>query len=269
MSLFDTPRQRLPDDAEDDSVYLSMEQSTSTQHARTRARSAPSSAGMLARLRERLTNLLLRARRRAPGVDPGDYAALEAERRAWEAERFKWADERSQLLEDCTAIRAEAQRLTAALEGWSALVRDAIFYGVVHGRAAHLKELVAEQLRASLAEIEGMTEVEVTELRLPTSSDFAPQLTLLKYNGPELAEWRLQWSPPPEMAGGAITLRGRKFGVSFKLVLTVSNVIIDGVLQCCCETDGAAAARVGCALPLESPPAAQPPPPHAFLCAQF
>ena len=55
----------------------------------------------------------------------------------------------------------------------------------------------------------------------------------------------------PTQAGGAITLRGRKFGVTFTLVVTVSAVKIDGRLQCCCCVgDGVAqheppTARVG------------------------
>ncbi len=266
--LFRTPRRGATGPLADDDasqVYVTMETGNATPSG-TRARRPFSFGRSVAGLRTRLSRLL--RPRRAGGA--GDDAA--AERARWESERTRWASERAMILEECTSARAEANRLSQTLDGWAALVRDALFYGGLHGRAASLTSIFADRLRASVAEVEGVTEIEITELRLPQSPEIAPELTLIKYCGPELSEWRLRWSPPasqahslthrpavpsrltrvaPSQAGGAITLRGRKFGVTFTLVVTVSAVKIDGRLQCCCCVgDGVAqheppTARVG------------------------
>ena len=149
-----------------------------------------------------------------------------------EAQRQHWATERSSLLEDCTAIRAEAAALDRVMQGWSMLVRDLIFYGVLHGKSEQLVNLFTEQLRSSLGEVEGVHEVEISELRVPMISDYAPQLLLLSYHGPELSEWGLHWQPPTAQAGGAITLRGRKFGVSFSITVVVGGLQVQGHLIC-------------------------------------
>ena len=72
--------------------------------------------------------------------------------------------------------------------------------------------------------------MEITELRLPSSSTHAPQVTLLRYKGPECLEAAVRWAPPVEEAGGSITLRGRKFGVSFTLAVAVSQLRLEGTL---------------------------------------
>ena len=63
------------------------------------------------------------------------------------------------------------QQLTARLTGWESLLRDALFYGGLHGRAAELTQHFGDRLRASLAEMEGVSEVDISELRLPTAPE--------------------------------------------------------------------------------------------------
>jgi len=86
----------------------------------------------------------------------------------------------------------------------------------------------------------------VTDLRLPSSVEHAPQVSLLKYAGPELSEWRVRWQPPSTQAGGSITLRGRKFGVTFSVVLGVGEIRFDGVVQCCLLAGDGPAAQPSC-----------------------
>jgi len=177
---------------------------------------------MLTRLRTRAVAALRSLRRRRGG------ALID------ETERSRWAQERAVLLEDNTVARTEAHMLTQALRAWEALLRDAVFHRVILNRADELAELLTERLNASLAEVEGLAEVEITELRLPTAPAHAPTVTLLRYDGPLLSEWRIRWAPPSSQGGGAITLRGRKFGVSFQLVMAVGSIGFDGVVRCSC-----------------------------------
>lgn len=58
----------------------------------------------------------------------------------------------------------------------------------------------------------------MTALRLPSSTDHAPSLTLAEYRGPEYSEWLLRWDPPSAQGSVTISLKGRKFGVSFSTV---------------------------------------------------
>ena len=110
-----------------------------------------------------------------------------------EALRRRWASEKQMLIADCTAARSELATLTQTLNGWQALVRDILFYGGLHGRAAEMTAQFAEQLRGSLGELEIVQEVEVTELHLPSAPDHSPQVRLIKYCGPELSEWNVLW----------------------------------------------------------------------------
>ena len=112
-----------------------------------------------------------------------------------EALRRRWASEKQMLIADCTAARSELATLTQTLNGWQALVRDILFYGGLHGRAAEMTAQFAEQLRGSLGELEIVQEVEVTELHLPSAPDHSPQVRLIKYCGPELSEWNVLWEP--------------------------------------------------------------------------
>lgn len=173
---------------------------------------------------------MLFGRRAAPSTSADSSA--EAEAQAMAAERQRWAEERKMLLADCTAVRAEAGEHERTLAGWSALVRDLLFYGVIHGRRKQATQRLAETLAASCSEVEGVTEVEVSELRLPSLADFAPSMALAKYAGPELSEWQLRWEPPSEQGGFSIKLSGRKFGVSFSLVVAVAALRVNGLLVC-------------------------------------
>ena len=143
----------------------------------------------------------------------------------------QWAAERQTLLDDCTAVRAEAAAFEHALEGYSAMMRDLLHYSVFHGKSAQLKQFFADRLRESVGEIEGVHDVEITELRLPSSSDCAPQLSLVQYGGPEMSEWRVKWEPPSSRVGAAISLRGRKFGVSFTIMLNVTGFKVSGAIK--------------------------------------
>lgn len=71
----------------------------------------------------------------------------------------------------------------------------------------------------------------MTELRLPSASEHTPQLRLLSYHGPELSEWEVSWGPPSTQASGSITLQGRKFGVSFTIVMSVGALWLKGGLR--------------------------------------
>ena len=115
--------------------------------------------------------------------------------------RQRWAAEKAMLIADCTAARTEATDLTQKLHGWESLVRDILFYGGLHGRAAELTARFADQLRDSLGEVEGVQEVEVTELLLPSVPEYAPRFTLIKYCGPELSDWAVHWEPPSTQVG--------------------------------------------------------------------
>ena len=153
------------------------------------------------------------------------------------AERRRWSAERRELLDDCTAVRAQVAAMQRTLDGWSALLRDLLYYGALHGREAAIEAAVVEVLGAALGEVEGVQEVELAELSLPSGAEAAPNLTLRRYGGAgeltgrELSEWCVEWSPPPAI-GGCITLRGRKFGVSFSIAATVSNLKLRGTLCC-------------------------------------
>jgi len=148
-----------------------------------------------------------------------------------ESQRLQWEQERKMLLDDCTAVRAEAAGFERALEGYTAMLRDLLHFSLFHGKHADLKEFFTDRLRESVGEIEGVHEVEITELRLPLSSDHAPQLGLVRYCGPELSEWSVKWEPPTAAVGGAISLRGRKFGVSFTIVVAVGALKAQGLIM--------------------------------------
>ena len=75
-------------------------------------------------------------------------------------------------------------------------------------------------------------QLEVTELRLPTQPECAPRLALHQYCGPELSEWHVSWEPASTQAGGSIALRGRRFGVSFTIVVAVGSLRLSGLLVC-------------------------------------
>jgi hypothetical protein len=195
-------------------MYFAMDMSSSTAAQRR--------PPFLTRLHTRAARLLHWLRRRRAG------------RPVEEGERARWAAERAVLLEDNAVARTEAHMLSQSLRGWETFVRDAVFYRAIDGRAAQLTAALSDRLNASLAEIEGLTEVEISELRLPTSPAHAPAVTLVRYDGPWLSEWRVRWEPPSAQAGGSITLRGRKFGVSFQLVMAVGSVRFDGLVRCTC-----------------------------------
>jgi hypothetical protein len=48
---------------------------------------------------------------------------------------------------------------------------------------------------------------------------------LQRYVDPSLSEWLVRWEPPSAQAGCTIALRGRKFGVSFTLVVAVGALV--------------------------------------------
>ena len=98
--------------------------------------------------------------------------------------------------------------------------------------------LLSERLNASLTEVEGLAGVQITELRLPTSPERAPAVTLVRYDGPSLSEWRVRWAPPSSEVGCSLTLRGRKFGVSFEIVMAVGSIRLDGLIRCSCPLLG-------------------------------
>lgn len=198
--------------------------------------SSGSGGSVLKRMRGGLGRII-RGKRGVPRQDvllTGEDAA-----RQLEAERRQWAAERQLLLDDCTAIRAEAQTLALRMEGWTALVRDIFFYGALHDHVDLITHVLCSQLREHVSEVDGVSEVDVSELRLPSSSEFAPELQLLKYCGPELSEWQIRWEPPPAQAACSIMLHGRKFGVTFALVVSISKLRLDGELQCCCDVHDA------------------------------
>ena len=207
--------------------------SSSSQHAPADhprlTQSAPlplarSRVSRINRLRGRLAKIIGPPQRggTAPVADDTDLESM----------RQRWTAEKALLINDCTAARTEADQLQSTLQGWETLVRDLLFYGGLHGRAADLTARFAEQLRGSLGEVEGVQEVEVTELHLPSSSEYAPRIQLVKYCGPELSEWAVTWEPPSAQASGSITLRGRKFGVSFALVVAIGSLKLKGTMQC-------------------------------------
>lgn len=134
------------------------------------------------------------------------------------------------LLEDCAAVRKQAAELDLVLQGWSHMVRDLIFYALLYGRKSMWESRLSHILRGTVGEIDGVQDVEIHELRLPSASDFAPQLALAKYAGPELSEWNLKWEPPSAQVSGSIVLRGRKFGVSFSVNVAVSALRLHGEL---------------------------------------
>ena len=117
---------------------------------------------MFTRIRSGLRSALnLRWPREGGGLVEGD-ATLHA---TLQAERQRWAAERQMLLTDCTTIRAEAQALTERLDGWSSLVRDLFFYGGLHDRVDAITQFLCARLRESVGEIDGVSEVEVSELQ--------------------------------------------------------------------------------------------------------
>ena len=117
---------------------------------------------MFTRIRSDLRSALnLRWPREGGGLVEGD-ATLHA---TLQAERQRWAADRQMLLSDCTTIRAEAQALTERLEGWSSLVRDLFFYGGLHDRVDAITQFLCARLRESVGEIDGVSEVEVSELQ--------------------------------------------------------------------------------------------------------
>ena len=82
-------------------------------------------------------------------------------------------------------------------------------YALLYGRKSMWESRLSHILRGTVGEIDGVQDVEIHELRLPSASDFAPQLALAKYAGPELSEWNLKWEPPsaqsqaPSFSAGA------------------------------------------------------------------
>jgi hypothetical protein len=75
------------------------------------------------------------------------------------------------LLDEVTALRTNAISADAQLEGWSALVRDILFYGFLHGRQQALLDHFATSLRSSIGEVDGVSEVEVgARGRLPVQA---------------------------------------------------------------------------------------------------
>ncbi|KAL1521908.1 hypothetical protein AB1Y20_021558 [Prymnesium parvum] len=146
--------------------------------------------------------------------------------------RMRWAAEKAALLAELAASRGEAERAAAVAAGWEALSADLLYYGAVAGRAAELTEWLTQQLHGSLSEVEGVQEAEVADLTLPSASEYSPRLQLLKYHAPELSEWQVSWEPPPAMARAEIVLRGRKFGVSFSIGVTIRSLRLNGTLQC-------------------------------------
>ena len=235
MLLFASPRTpAAPLLDGDGSQYISMEDpatSSTATPASGRRIKTPSVFGRLRRLLPFRRSSTPGGGGATPATPPDTVASLRRERE-------RWAAERQELLDDCTTCRQEVQRLTETLNGWSAIVRDALFYGLFSGPAMNeITELFAERLRNSVGEVEGVSEVEISELRLPTTSDAAPEVSLVRYGGPELSEWRVSWSPPPSQASGSITLRGRKFGVTFTLEVQVSKLQLDGQVQCCLSSE--------------------------------
>ena len=202
-----------------------------TTDATTRTCGSGGSSGRPVLISRRLTRMLFGQRHGvsptgAPNVD-APAAALAAD---LTAERQRWEQERKMLLEDCTSMRAEAAEAERMLQGWSSMIRDLLFYGFFYGRQQAMLERLTETLHDAVGEIDGVNEVEVTEFRLPAAPDFVPHLALTKYCGPELSEWMLRWEPPSIQAGGSICLRGRKFGVSFSIVVAVSAMRLHGPL---------------------------------------
>lgn len=173
-------------------------------------------------LRKHFARILLRR-----GSSPAAAASASGDGRdaAWHAERLALLTERDK-------ARAAAEQLERSLSGWAGLAQDVIFYGIFHGRREGWTEKLADHLRQSLSEVEGVVDLEVGELRLPTGAEFAPQLTLHKYVGPELSEWLLRWEPPSAQAGASITLKGRKFGVSFTVAVAIDELRLSGLLVC-------------------------------------
>lgn len=179
-------------------------------------------------LRKRLENMLFgrRAGAYVSGASGVDSDLM------FEAERVRWRNERQLLMEDSIGVRRMADEAERSLGSWSGMAHDLLFYGLIYGRHAYWTERLSAHLRRSLAEVEGVLELEITELRLPQSSEHAPRLKLLKYAGPELSEWAVAWEPPPAQAGASITLRGRRFGVSFTVVVAVGAIRLHGLLVC-------------------------------------
>ena len=138
--------------------------STSSTSASASPAAPPASGrrSVFTRIRSGLRSALnLRWPREGGGLVEGD-ATLHA---TLQAERQRWAAERQMLLTDCTTIRAEAQALTERLDGWSSLVRDLFFYGGLHDRVDAITQFLCARLRESVGEIDGVSEVEVSELQ--------------------------------------------------------------------------------------------------------
>ena len=157
-----------------------------------------------------------------PLQEPEGYSMAE--------ERERWQAERRMILEDSAQVRATADELERVLGGWSALAHDLLFYGLFYGRKQQWIDKLTARLQRSVGEVEGVLELEITELRLPSSAECAPQLKLHKYAGPELSEWNISWEPPSSQAGGSIALKGRKFGVSFTIVVAVGSLKVNGLV---------------------------------------
>ena len=140
--------------------------SAATSSNSASAPSAPPVGGrrsVFTRMRSGLRSAFNLRQPRDGGPVEGD-AALHA---TLQAERQRWAAERQMLLTDCTVIRAEAQVLTERLDGWSSLVRDLFFYGGLHDRVDAITHFLCARLRESVGEIDGVSEVEVSQLRPP------------------------------------------------------------------------------------------------------
>ena len=151
---------------------------------------------------------------------------------SFEAERQRWQAERRMLLEDSASVRHAADETERLLSCWSTLAHDLLFFGLFVGRRQQWIDKLTTYLSRSLGEVEGVLDLEITELRLPPNAELAPRVALVRYAGPELSEWRVTWDPPSAQAGGSIALKGRRFGVSFTIVVAVGSLSLSGLLVC-------------------------------------
>lgn len=163
------------------SAYTPPTTSTASNHAATSSASAPSGAAAVGSvegsesgrvLRARLVRMFFGRRRgSAAGTSSDGISAAAAAAAELAAERQRWTEERRMLLDEVTALRTNAISADAQLEGWSALVRDILFYGFLHGRQQALLDHFAASLRSSIGEVDGVSEVEVgARGRLPVQA---------------------------------------------------------------------------------------------------
>jgi hypothetical protein len=114
-------------------------------------------------------------RRDSAGTSSEGIGAAAAAAGELAAERQRWTEERRMLLEEVTTLRTDAIAMDAQLQSWSALVRDILFYGFLHGRKHAWLDHFAASLRSSIGEVDGVSEVEVgARARLPRSNCHNP-----------------------------------------------------------------------------------------------